>query len=78
MVNEDAATRAGSFWKTINQPNTLCDNCHDELPLHATVGHGKHAVADIKKQRVVYYCNRCYYYYTHRNDPDVKERRKWR
>jgi hypothetical protein len=75
---ETTDERAGGLWRSISAPNLLCDNCHKELPANAEIGKGKHAVADLKKQRVAYYCNTCYYYYKHRNDPDIKEKKKLR
>jgi len=75
---EDINERVGKLWKTIGGPNLLCDNCHKELPASATFGKGKHAVLDKNKGRVVQWCTSCYYFFVHRNDPDIKERRKLR
>jgi len=75
---EDQEHRAGGLWKTIGGPNLLCDNCHKELPRDATFGKGKHSILDKRKGKMVQWCTTCYYYYVHRDDPDIKERRKLR
>lgn len=77
-MTEGIDERVGPLWKAISGPNLLCDNCHKELPSDAEIGRGKHAIADLKKKKIVYWCKTCYYYYRHRNDPDIKEKRKLR
>lgn len=71
---ESANERAGGLWKDISAPNTLCDNCHNELPDNAIIGKGKHAV--LVRGRLRFYCKKCYYYYQHRNDPELKKKKK--
>lgn len=75
---EDVDHRAGGLWKTIGGPNLLCDNCRKELPRDATFGKGKHAALNPKNGKMVQWCTTCYYYYIHRNDKDLKERKKLR
>lgn len=75
---EDQESRAGGLWKTLAGPNLLCDNCHKELPKDAVPGKGKHMLLNPRTGEMVQYCTSCYYYYIHRNDKDVKERKKLR
>ena len=75
---ESREERAGGLWKSLGGPNLLCDNCRKELPINATFGKGKHAVLDQSKGRLQQYCTSCYYYFIHKDDPDIRKQQKLR